>query len=338
MRRLASSATFYDVKDDYQTFNVDKKNIVASGRHLLTMEPHEARQHFAGQMTELFTHILASVERGEVSGEQCAICLDTMQRPVMLRCAHIFCWECVMQVLESRIQQGGRAPCPSCRAIFVQDDVIQLIRPAIMAPPTEAVAEQPLTGDETSLSEAKRAVSSSKYVPTKIHHLIALMQQILSAEPTAKFVIFSNFSPMIETLRSELEKQRMQHIVIDGSVPLDKRAKNVKAFQLPGGPVACILSSRTGNAGLTLTAANHLIFMEPNMNIAVDDQAMGRVNRMGQVRPVTVHRLIAEGTVESKILRMIQDGTLSMRGYERFVAANATEKDVVLNQLEYLFQ
>lgn len=50
-----------------------------------------------------------------------------------------------------------------------------------------------------------------------------------------------------------------------------------------------LLSQRTGSVGINLAAANHVFLMEPAMNPAVEVQAIGRVDRMTQTKPVTVH-------------------------------------------------
>ena len=189
-----------------------------------------------------------------------------------------------------------------------------------------------------SFRAALSHVRGSGYIPSKIQYILSILQQITAQETTAKFILFSAFAPMIQTLQTALTQARIPFVTIDGSAPLDKRAKMVEAFQNPGGPSVCILSSRAGNAGLTLTAANHLIFVEPNMNIAVDAQAIGRVNRMGQLRQVTIHRLLAEGTVEERIQRLILDGTLSPHGYDKYTFTSTGERDLVLSQMKFLFQ
>ena len=56
--------------------------------------------------------------------------------------------------------------------------------------------------------------------------------------------------------------------------------------------------------GLNLTAADYVVHLDPWWNPAIEDQASDRAHRIGQERPVTVYRLIAEGTIEEKILRL----------------------------------
>jgi SNF2 family DNA or RNA helicase len=77
----------------------------------------------------------------------------------------------------------------------------------------------------------------------------------------------------------------------------------VRAFQEGDGDLF-LISLRAGGFGLNLTAADAVIHMDPWWNPAVEDQASDRVHRIGQRRPVTVYRLVAQGTVEEKILAL----------------------------------
>jgi SNF2 family DNA or RNA helicase len=63
-----------------------------------------------------------------------------------------------------------------------------------------------------------------------------------------------------------------------------------------------LLSLKAGGTGLTLTAADHVYLMDPWWNPAVEDQAADRAHRIGQTQPVLIHRLVAQGTVEERIL------------------------------------
>lgn len=68
-----------------------------------------------------------------------------------------------------------------------------------------------------------------------------------------------------------------------------------------------ILSVRSGAVGINLTSANYVFMMEPLMNPALDDQAVGRAWRMGQKRRVTVKRLFVKGTLEESIMKLAAD-------------------------------
>jgi len=65
-----------------------------------------------------------------------------------------------------------------------------------------------------------------------------------------------------------------------------------------------LISLKAGGTGLNLTGADTVIHFDPWWNPAVEDQATDRAHRIGQTKVVTVYRLIAEGTVEEKILQL----------------------------------
>ena len=68
------------------------------------------------------------------------------------------------------------------------------------------------------------------------------------------------------------------------------------------GPPVMLISLRAGGTGLNLTAADHVFLVDPWWNPAVEAQAADRAHRIGQERPVMVYRMIAQGTVEERIL------------------------------------
>jgi SNF2 family DNA or RNA helicase len=98
------------------------------------------------------------------------------------------------------------------------------------------------------------------------------------------------------------------------------RGALVARFQAADGPPVFLVSTTAGGTGLTLTAADVVLHLDPWWNPAVEDQATGRAHRIGQVRPVTVYRLVAEDTVEDRVLalqgrkRALFDATLDGEG------------------------
>jgi hypothetical protein len=93
-------------------------------------------------------------------------------------------------------------------------------------------------------------------------------------------------------------------------IDLEAALRNLGLFQQGGKPfttkalASLLISLRAGGFGLNLTAADYVVHMDPWWNPAVEDQASDRTHRIGQDRPVTVVRLIAEGTIEDKILAL----------------------------------
>eukprot|EP00798_Chlamydomonas_sp_ICE-L_P017412 gene17412-23712_t len=108
---------------------------------------------------------------------------------------------------------------------------------------------------------------------------------------------------------------------IDGTMEADERHQQVKKFQATGSTIPVfLLTSQVGGLGLTLTAADRVIIVDPNWNPSIDNQSVDRAYRIGQKRDVVVYRLITCGTVEEKIYRkQVFKGGLSRTGTEEGV-------------------
>jgi len=100
---------------------------------------------------------------------------------------------------------------------------------------------------------------------------------------------------MAELIERHLLSRRVGVQFLHGGTPVNRRDDLVQRFQEGVVPVF-LLSLRAGGTGLNLTAADHVIHYDRWWNPAVEDQASDRAWRIGQDRPVQVHRLITEGT------------------------------------------
>ena len=113
-----------------------------------------------------------------------------------------------------------------------------------------------------------------------------------------RVLIFSQFVEMLKLIAADLDQMQVAHLVLTGQTR--DRGEVLEAFARGDAPVF-LLSLQAGGVGLTLTEADTVILFDPWWNPAVERQAMDRTHRIGQDKPVFVHRLIAGGTVEEKI-------------------------------------
>ena len=119
-------------------------------------------------------------------------------------------------------------------------------------------------------------------------------------------LVFSQFVRHLTLIREQLESDGVSYLYLDGSTPARERDRLVRAFQDGEGDVF-LISLKAGGTGLNLTGADYVIHMDPWWNPAVEDQASDRAHRIGQTRPVTVYRLIVEGTIEDQIVGLHRD-------------------------------
>lgn len=116
-------------------------------------------------------------------------------------------------------------------------------------------------------------------------------------------LVFSQFTTHLALIREALETTGTKYLYLDGSTPIAERERLVREFQNGETPLF-LISLKAGGLGLTLTGADYVIHLDPWWNPAAEDQASDRAYRIGQERRVTVYRLVAEGTIEEKILRL----------------------------------
>jgi hypothetical protein len=118
-------------------------------------------------------------------------------------------------------------------------------------------------------------------------------------------LVFTQYTQMATLLQQHLDARGVPSLFLHGGVPVRRREEMVDEFQSGRVPVF-LLSLKAGGTGLTLTRATHVLHYDRWWNPAVEDQATDRAYRIGQDRPVQVHRLIAEGTLEDRIAVLLE--------------------------------
>jgi SNF2 family DNA or RNA helicase len=116
-------------------------------------------------------------------------------------------------------------------------------------------------------------------------------------------LVFSQFVKHLTIVRRELDEKKIKYKYLDGSTPIPERERNVRDFQAGDGELF-LISLKAGGLGLNLTAADYVIHLDPWWNPAIEDQASDRTHRIGQKRPVTIYRLVAQHTIEEKIIQL----------------------------------
>jgi len=116
-------------------------------------------------------------------------------------------------------------------------------------------------------------------------------------------LVFSQFVDFLAIVRKMLDGKGWTYQYLDGATSKAEREKSVEAFQGGEGDFF-LISLKAGGMGLNLTSANYVILLDPWWNPAVENQAADRVHRIGQRLPVTVYRLIAQDTIEEKVVNL----------------------------------
>ena len=245
---------------------------------------------------------LLTSDANEDDGEECPFCMELKPSKCFLpRCMHHGCRECLVQYLQACEDRGDEPHCPVCRRGPVQaEDLVESIRPKTEAPAPSAI---PVRGS------------------TKLD---ALMRQLheLTQQSDCKGVIFSQFTGFLHLIQSHMAQRGYAFVRLDGRTSQKDREQVLHTFANEPGPLFLLMSLRAGGVGLNLTAANHVWLMDCWWNSSIEDQAIDRIHRLGQTRPVTVHRLLVEHTIEDRILeiqrrkKQLVDHALSVKPYD----------------------
>ncbi|TWU16616.1 DEAD/DEAH box helicase [Planctomycetes bacterium Poly21] len=145
---------------------------------------------------------------------------------------------------------------------------------------------------------------SWKGASAKLDLLMSLVDELRDGDHRA--LVFSQFVKHLGVVRDVLDRRGITYQYLDGSTPSHERQRRVDAFQAGEGDLF-LISLKAGGTGLNLTAADYVLHLDPWWNPAVEDQATDRAHRIGQERPVTVYRLVAERTIEEQILQLHAD-------------------------------
>jgi SWI/SNF-related matrix-associated actin-dependent regulator of chromatin subfamily A member 5 len=118
-----------------------------------------------------------------------------------------------------------------------------------------------------------------------------------------RVVLFSQFTSVLDIIESYLGDRGYPLARLDGNTGRARRAVDQLLFNRPGSPMFIFLAStRAGGLGINLQSADTVVLYDSDWNPQVDTQAMARVHRIGQTKPVAVFRLVTAGTVEERIL------------------------------------
>ena len=122
-----------------------------------------------------------------------------------------------------------------------------------------------------------------------------------------KIIIFSQFTSLLDLLEVPISRERWGFRRYDGSMNANQRNDAVLDFTDRRDVKIMLISLKAGNAGLNLTAASRVIIFDPFWNPYIEEQAVDRAHRIGQMRPVHVHRILIPNTVEDRILTLQEE-------------------------------
>ncbi|XP_028551128.1 DNA repair protein RAD5A isoform X2 [Dendrobium catenatum] len=215
--------------------------------------------------------VVEELRKGE-EGE-CPICLEAFEDAVLTPCAHRLCRECLLASWRSTTS----GLCPVCRTTVNKQDLITA--------PTDC---------RFQVDVEKNWVESSK-VSALLHELEKLRGS------GSKSIVFSQWTAFLDLLQIPLSRNKIVFARLDGTLNQQQREKVISQFTEEKDIMVLLMSLKAGGVGINLTAACNAFLLDPWWNPAVEEQAVMRIHRIGQTKPVTIKRFIVKGTVEERM-------------------------------------
>jgi SNF2 family DNA or RNA helicase len=170
----------------------------------------------------------------------------------------------------------------------------------------------------------------SKLAGAKVEALLDVIEPII--EEGQKVLVFSQFVELLNLLKPVLAERGWRTFYLAGET--ENRGGLVREFQSTDGPAVFLISLKAGGFGLNLTAASYVVLFDPWWNPAVENQAIDRTHRIGQVNKVMAYRLLIKNSIEEKI-RTLQKQKKALAedvlGEEKFA------QSLSLDDLRFLF-
>ncbi|KAI3546212.1 SNF2 family domain-containing protein [Colletotrichum abscissum] len=172
---------------------------------------------------------------------------------------------------------------------------------------------------------------------SKTRACVELLKKI--QETGEKTIIFSQWTMLLDLLQVAIRKQglNIKHCRYTGEMSMAQRDDTAFTFSNDPSMKVMMVSLRAGNAGLNLVAASQVIIMDPFWNPYIEMQAVDRAHRIGQQKPVKVHRILTQQTVEDRIVQLQEkkratvDAALDEREGAKLAGLSMTELRFLFN-------
>ncbi|KAF4513512.1 hypothetical protein G6O67_000776 [Ophiocordyceps sinensis] len=254
----------------------------------------------------------------------------------MTPCFHVVCRSCAKNYQDrarAMLRPGqSSVPCPVCNSV-IRIELVGLRRQDV-----DAEHEGPV---KAKARAARKKIDKYGGPHTKTKALVEDLLKSKAAseanplEPPFKSVVFSGWTSHLDLIEVALNAAGICFTRLDGSMTRAARTSAMDSLREDNNVEVILVSIMAGGLGLNLTAANSVYVMEPQYNPAAEAQAVDRVHRLGQIRPVRTVRFIMQDSFEEKMLQLQEKkmklASLSMdssRGVDKAEAARQKLMDL----------
>ncbi|MFC8537655.1 DEAD/DEAH box helicase [Streptomyces sp. NPDC057249] len=211
-----------------------------------------------------------------------------------------------------------------------QEDVLAELPTVVQVDEWEEFGEDDLLAYREAVAAGhfmrmRRAAYARPETSAKLNRLRELVAE--AADNGLKAVVFSYFREVLETVRGALGDG--VYGPLSGSVAAARRQELVDAFTAADGHAVLLSQIQAGGVGLNMQAASVVILCEPQIKPTTEHQAVARVHRMGQIRTVRVHRLLATDSIDQRMLDIVARKERLFDAYARRSDVTETTPDAV---------
>lgn len=264
-----------------------------------------------------------------LGASMCSICSEKFSsdsRPRTTKCNHVFCADCVDDMIETEREQGNNEiHCPMCNKKHSLNEFLNTRGPqgSSQSQPRRRQARrapgwndnmpgndwrgyQPL-GIEDSAEFLKECDGNAQLTlapsakTTMVKNIILKWQK---EHPDDKIIVFTQWVMVARILGRVLEQEKIDFLYFFGEMSREEKEDNLNVYRELDNVKVLVASLKCGGQGLNLTCANRVIMIDPWWNSALESQGYGRVFRMGQTKETYYVRLLTRNTIDGRMAKL----------------------------------
>ncbi|WVQ98151.1 hypothetical protein IAU59_005273 [Kwoniella sp. CBS 9459] len=248
-------------------------------------------------------------------------------KPILTKCLHLYCPGCFKSSVYSdytkRLKTQIARACGCCNAMLrLPTDIIEVSPPDQEGP--DILTDQPKRaarkkyirqpGEKLNLSTkmqylhdellglSKKNPNSPHYDPFAVSEDDDVEELDAEGKPfVTKSIVFSQWTTMLDRIADMLDEANIRYARLDGTMTREERSRAMDALKYKKQIEVLLVSTRAGGVGLNLTVASRCYLVDPYWNPSVEAQAIDRIHRMGQTRPVVAVKLMIKNSIEEKL-------------------------------------
>ncbi|KAG0369172.1 SNF2 family N-terminal domain-containing protein [Gamsiella multidivaricata] len=252
------------------------------------------------QMVDHPDMVLKKYKPGEIGLPEtlvCSICHEEAEDPIVSKCHHLFCREDAEQYITT-----SSVKAPECPVCHIGLD-IDLQQPTYVS--EDVNGDNEVAHRNFARTSIVNRINMDKWrSSTKIEALVEQLYNLQREDRSIKSICFSQYVTFLDLIKWRLEKAGFKCVKLDGHMTPAQRAASIAKFSDDPTVTVFLISLKAGGVALNLTAASRVFICDPWWNPAAELQAMDRIHRIGQYRPILITRLIIENSIESRILQL----------------------------------